>query len=190
MLDGVKRLPRRGRRSEHRPSQGTGSTRSRVNEARTSLHRPTRDEHQDRRPAHHRQAPRPRGNRRTNAFAYQSFVRCRTIRIDPTHASPIVCHHPALLPDQRLHQLPGAAARARPGGLPGVRLHPAPALIPGSGPDGPRPALPSRTRPRRRPPAAHSRSLTGTIPSDSRVRAGFRTRFAALDFLTGNISGG
>ncbi len=35
MLDGVKRTPRRGRRSEHRPSQGTGSTRSRVCEAHT-----------------------------------------------------------------------------------------------------------------------------------------------------------
>jgi hypothetical protein len=111
------------RRSEHRPSQGTRPTRSRVHEAPTSLGRPTRDEHHDRHPGPIPPGIATRGIEQPHAHAYLPFVRRRTIRLDQAHAPAIAGHHEAVLPNQRLHELPRAPARARRSRLPGLRLH-------------------------------------------------------------------
>ena len=67
-----------------------------------------------------------RGQKETknqNAHAYLSLVRHRTICLDSPDA-PAHDGHPAVLPDQRLHELPRAPARARPGRLRRLRVHP------------------------------------------------------------------
>ncbi|MEA2674008.1 MAG: hypothetical protein QOI92_1200 [Chloroflexota bacterium] len=124
-------------RSEHRPSQGTRPTRSRVHEAPTSLDRPTRGEHHDRHPGPTPPGVATRGIDQPHAHAYLPFVRRRTIGLDPAHAPALAGHHEAVLPNQRLHQLSRAAARARRRRLPGLRVHAPPELARRRSPDRP-----------------------------------------------------
>jgi len=64
-----------------------------------------------------------RRNTGTHAFAYLPFVPGGTIRLDSAPAAPLA-GDPAVLPDQRLHQHPGAASRGRHRELPRLRLLP------------------------------------------------------------------
>ena len=101
----------------------------------TSPARPTRDEHHDRHPGPTPPGVATRGIDQPHAHAYLPFVRRRTIGLDPAHAPALAGHHEAVLPHERLHQLPRAAARARHRRLPGVRVHPASELALRRSPD-------------------------------------------------------
>ena len=81
----------------------------------------------------YRPEPRQGKNERPHAYAYIPFVRRRTICIDSPDA-PALDGHQALLPHQRLHELPRAAPGARRRHLPRLRLLPPPRLIRFPGP--------------------------------------------------------
>ena len=76
----------------------------------------------------YRPEPRQGKNEQPHAYAYIPFVRRRTICIDSPDA-PALDGHQALLPDQRLHELPRAAPGARRRRLPRVPVQPQARLI-------------------------------------------------------------
>src|SRR6476646_5593404 len=115
-------MPSTDCRSEHRPRNEPGLTRSRVQQAlqhRSIAPPATSQATADQGP--YRPGSRQRKTRKPHAFSYTSIVHEWTLCLDAPPAQALDVD-PAVLPDQWLHQLPRAAARARPRRLPGVRL--------------------------------------------------------------------
>lgn len=152
---------RDGRRSEHRPSSRTESTRSRDPHPGPTI-RPTPHDH-----AVPRTRDRPAGlitpgaaarrNHRLHALAIPAHVHDRTCRVRSPPAAARRHNFPPLLLHERLRKLPRDRPRPPRGGLPGLRLPPQPGLITprltaAAPPAPPRPGRRTRpTRPARMP---------------------------------------